>query len=36
MNGLVTLSETVQGGEMEALVLLLREKVRHFIFSFWF
>jgi hypothetical protein len=27
MNGLVTLAETVQGGEMDALVSLLREKV---------
>jgi hypothetical protein len=27
MNGLVALAETVQGGEMDALVSLLREKV---------
>ena len=28
INGLVALAETVQGGEMDALVSLLREKVR--------
>ena len=27
INGLVSLAETVQGGEMDALVSLLREKV---------
>ena len=30
INGLVTLAETVQGGELDALVSLLREKVGAF------